>query len=153
MIIFTPNTVIKSADINTNFDGIDGRLDLLEAPAYASGTIGAEIAVGYKSLTEELNSGITKTNSTTYTVVTKGIYSLRFQQLINTTNATYLYIHINGAPTKYGYLTGPNMEDVGVSDLVSLNVGDTIKLYLGVAVINTWTAGHASYQIILVDRT
>lgn len=36
MIIFTPNTVIKSADVNTNYDDLDTRLAVLEtAPVRA----------------------------------------------------------------------------------------------------------------------
>lgn len=123
------------------------------AEVFASGTIGAETAAGNKSLVEEYNSGITKTNSTTYTVVTPGMYYVHFQQLISVAaTAMYLYIFKNGAQTKYGYGPGSTFQDVIANDMLSLAAGDTIQINQSIAITNSWAGGHSSYQIILIKR-
>lgn len=125
-----------------------------DSEVYAGGTLGANNGAEYKDLNEQFNRGITKTDSKTYTVVTAGMYFMHFQQLINSAaGSPYLMIRINGVTVKQAWQTGSHMEDMVVSDLRQLAVGDTIKLYQSLAVTNSWGAEHSSYQIILIRRS
>lgn len=122
---------------------------------YAHGSIGSGATAGNRTLTEQGNSGnITKTDGTTYTVQVKGVYFIHFQQLIDTgASAVYFEVRINGATQRYGYLVGNVMMDANVSEVVELNVGDTIRCYLSANVDNSWSGAHSNYQIYMLKRT
>lgn len=157
MIIFTPNTVIRSTEVNSNFDEVSGRLDLVENPVYYNADIGGQnTATTYKAfgLYRELNNGFTKTNSTTLTVQTAGIYFIAFQQLIVGGGANgYLYLYVNGVEKTYTYIIAGSQRDYGNTWLGLLNVGDTIRLYNSHATASCWSGGHSDFSVILVKRT
>ena len=157
MIIFTPNTVIKSADVNTNFSGLDTRADNLENPVYYNGDIQTEITgTTYKVLgpNRELINGITKTNTSTLTVTVKGIYFIHIQQLIQATvNAGYFEIRINNATATYGYYTGSSFNDVPATVIRELNINDTIRVYQTTAITSSWAVGHSDISVFLIRRT
>lgn len=121
---------------------------------YAGGTLSSENGITYKIMYEQFNYGITKTDTTTYTVTQAGIYYIHFQQLINSnTNSPYLMLRINNTTVKQAWQVASHMEDMVVSDLRALAVGDTIRLYQSVSVTNSWGDLHSSYQIFMVRRT
>lgn len=157
MIIFTPNTVIKSTEVNSNFDEANTRLNKLESPVYYNGDIKAEItATTYKTLgpNREAYSGITKTNATTLTVDTKGFYVITIQQLIQAgANAGYFCIRINNADITYGYYTANSMNDVPASLLKELNVNDTIRVYQSHAITTSWEGAHSNINVFMIKRT
>lgn len=154
MISFSPENVIRSSELNANFQEHEDRLNILDDTAYASGYIPSGTGVGYKTLTENESNGITKTDGTTYTVDVTGVYFMHFQQLINTTGtATYQMIRINGTTVAQSWQTGSHMEDMVVNYMGTLNAGDTIRLYQSVATAGAWTTPHSSYQIMLVKRS
>jgi hypothetical protein len=126
------------------------------AEVYAFGDIGTETAVGYKTMgsTTWSESGITRTNSTTYTVVTKGIYFIAFQQLINPGASNgYFSVRQNATSLTYGYITAGSMRDYGNTVTKEFNVGDTIRIHQDVAITTSWAGGHSSFSIILLRRT
>ena len=157
MYVFTPNTLIKSAEVNVNFTEADTRLTKLETPPYYNGDIQNEnTATTYKVLgpSRELISGITKTNTSTLTVVTKGIYVIQAQQLISAgANAGYFEIRINNTTETYGYYPGNSFNDVPVSCMKELNVGDTIRIYQTAAVTTTWAGAHSNLSVFCIKRT
>ena len=154
MIIFTPNTVIRSTEVNSNFNEIDSRVDNLENPIYAYGVVASNTGDGVKTLYPTVSNGITFNGTNLYTVVTKGIYFLHFQQLIQTGgSATYFRIDVNSSPIRYAYLTGSNMEDCIVSEMRELNVNDTIRCYQQNAITAAWEGQHSSFQIFCIKRT
>lgn len=135
-------------------DSLKTRLTKLETSIYASGYVAGPTSVSYKDLVEQYNSGITKTDNTTYTVQVAGIYYMHFQQLISATGtAPYLMLRINNSTVRQAWHYPSQMGDMSVSDLRPLSVGDTIRLYQNVAVAGNWTAQHSGYQIILIQRT
>lgn len=154
MITFNPLDVIKSADLNANFAELADRADILENPVYASGYVAGPTSVSYKDLVEQYNSGITKTDDTTYTVQVAGIYYMHFQQLISATGtAPYLMLRINNSTVRQAWQVGSHMGDMSVSDLRPLSVGDTIRLYQSVAVAGNWTGAHSAYKIFRIKAT
>lgn len=157
MVIFTPNTVIRSTEINSNFNEVDGRLDLLENPVYYNGDIGGENTVNtYKTLGpyREINNGFTKTNSTTLTVVTKGIYYVAFQQLISggASNGYFLF-YVNGVEKCNGYIIAGSQRDYGNHWTGQLNTGDTLRLFITTALAGSWSGGHSDFSVVLIKRT
>lgn len=123
---------------------------------YAFGDIGTETAAGYKTMgsTYYDQSGITRTNASTYTVDIKGIYFIAFQQLINPGGSNgYFSVRQNVTNLAYGYITAGSMRDYGNSTSREFNVGDTIRIHQDVAITTSWAAGHSSYSIILIKRT
>lgn len=150
MYIFTPNTLIKSAEVNANNAELDTRLDLLEAPIYAYGTLGSELT-GYKTMTEVANSGITKTNATTYTIATAGLYQFYAQQLMNSTGATNFFSQVNGTTIHHGWQSG-QQADMITTFMKNLAVGDTVRLNVDAGVATVWTGDHSVYYLKLVDR-
>lgn len=154
MIIFTPNTVIRSTEINSNFNEVDGRLDLLESPVYAYGSVASNTADGVKTLYPTASSGITFNGSNLYTVVTKGIYYIYAQQLqITGASAIYFRVDINGSAVRYGYIPGSTMTDVTVGYMGELSTGNTIRIYQQNACNSAWEGQHSSFQIFLIKRT
>ena len=154
MFIFTPNTLIKSSEVNANNAEIDSRLDLLEAPSYAYGTVAANTGDGIKTLYPTASSGITFNGTNLYTVTVKGIYYIYAQQLITTgAGAIYFRIDINGSAVRYGYVPGSTMTDVTVGHTTELSVGNTFRIYQQNACSAAWEGQHSSYQIILIKRT
>lgn len=145
MYIFTPNTLIKSAEVNANFAEADTRLDLLETPNYAYGTLGSELT-GYKTMTEVANSGITKTNATTYTIDTAGLYHFHAQQLMNSTGATNFFSYVNGASVHRGWQSG-QQQDMATTFIKNLAVGDTVRLYTDAGVATVWTGDHSVFYL------
>lgn len=126
------------------------------AEVYAFGDIGTEAAAGYKTMGSTVwgESGITRTNSTTYTVVTKGFYFIVFQQLINPGASNgYFSVRKNNSSLTYGYITAGSMRDYGNTVTVELSVGDTIRIHQDVAITTSWAGGHSSFSIILLKRT
>lgn len=118
---------------------------------YASGTIATgSTASLYKTLTEQLNSGITKTNASTYTVVTPGVYFMRFQQLIQTSGAVNFMLRINNVETRRAWQNSSDMNDMVVADVRFLNAGDTIRLFQSAAIAHSWAGVHSGYQIIML---
>lgn len=145
MYIFTPNTLIKSAEVNANFAEADTRLDIIESPAYAYGTLGGELS-GNKTFTETANSGITKTSATVYTIVTAGLYHFYAQQLINSTGATNFFSKVNGASVHHGW-HATIQKDIVTTFTKVLAVGDTITCNYDANVATVWTADHSVYYI------
>ena len=126
------------------------------AEVYAFGDIGAEAAAGYKTMgsTTWTVSGVTRTDSTTFTTVTKGIYFIAFQQLISPGASNgYFSVRKNNVNLTYGYLTTGSMRDYGNTVTTEFNVGDTIRLHQDVAITTSWNGGHSSFSIILLRRT
>lgn len=151
MIIFTPNTVIKSADVNLNNNGLNDRLTAVETAVYAYGTLGSELS-GYKTFTETANNGITKTNATTYTIVTAGLYVFHAQQLMNTTGATNFWSYVNSTGIHHGWQQ-TIQKDVSTTFTRLLSVGDTVRCYIDGGVATVWTAEHSVYYLNLLYRT
>lgn len=150
MYIFTPNTLIKSAEINANFAQVTN----LENPPYAYGTVNESNGEGVIALTQTAGSGITFNGTNTYTVVTKGIYFIHAQQLTVTGDAAiYFHIQINGSTLKYGYMDARHISDLIVSAMSELNVGDTIRLYRQNTANTCYGGQHSAYQIFLKKRT
>jgi len=154
MIIFTPNTVIKSTEVNFNFTEVQSQITDLQSVPRAYGYIGSNTAGGYKTL-YLTTSGITFDGTNKLTVSVAGIYFIHAQQLISTTvNAVYWGIHKNGVFTRYGYMNGSvNTNDVIASDLLSLSVGDTIQIYQSTAISSAWQGEHSSFQMFCIKRT
>lgn len=129
----------------------------LENPIYYNGDIQTEITgTTYKVLgpNRQIISGITKTNTSTLTVNTKGIYFIHIQQLIQAgANAGYFEIRINNATATYGYYTGNSFNDVPATVLRELNVNDTIRVYQTAAVTSTWAGGHSDITVFCIKRT
>jgi len=128
----------------------------LLTPAYYSGDIGNSTAAGYKTLgpNTEMYDGVTKTNSTTITIVTKGIYYIHAQQLINAGGSPgYFCIRINNVSIVFGYYLASVMEDITCSCLRSLNVNDTVGVYLTNAVSSTWAGEHSRFDLMLIRQT
>lgn len=152
--VVTTNITDENITLGKLSTAVQTSISNLQAPPYASGYIGSNTGVGYKTLYQAINSGITFDGTNKYTIVTAGIYYIHFQQLINTTaSATYLMIHKNGASNKFAWQTGSHMEDMTVTNLLSLAVGDYIQCYQSVAVANAWEGEHSSYQIMCIKRT
>lgn len=121
--------------------------------AWFNGDIGVETAIGYKTLGHTFwdTEGITRTDATTLTVVTKGRYYISYQQLVNPTAAQgYFSCRKNNANVVYGYYMASRMADYGSSCLIELNVGDTIRIHQDVAITTSWSAGHSTFQMFLV---
>lgn len=139
--------------IKKNYD----RIVTLENPIYYNGDIGTELtATTYKTLggSRQIISGITKTNTTTLTVNTKGIYFIHIQQLIQAgANAGYFTIRINNADATYGYYTASSMNDVPATILRELNVNDTIRVYQSHAITSCWAIAHSDMTVFCIKRT
>ena len=151
MIIFTPNTVIRSTEVNSNFNEVDGRLDLLESPVYAYGTLGGELS-GNKTFTETANNGITKTSATVYTIATAGLYIFHAQQLMNTTGATNFWSYVNGTGIHHGWQQ-TQQNDMITTFTRQLAVGDTVTCGCDTGVATVWTGSHSVYYLNLINRT
>lgn len=122
--------------------------------AYSSGQIAATTGAGVKPLYPVMTVGMTFDGTSTFTIVTKGIYHIHAQQLqANGASAVYLAIQVNGVATRHAYLPGSLMADLNVSDLRELNVGDTVRFYQQNATSSAWAGEHSGYQIFLVKRT
>ncbi len=101
---------------------------------------------GYKTFEGVISSGITVTNTTTFTVATAGLYTVFAQQLITTGGASiYLRVDINNISIHHGYLTaGIGTTDVHASITRSLSVGDTIRVNLQNTATTVWGGNHSS---------
>lgn len=143
--------------MNANFAENQARLDILEAPVYYSGDIGSENTSNtYKTLggTYQIYDGITKTNTTTLTVATKGIYRIHAQQLVTVgASSGYYAIRINNASTTYAYLIASRQIDMIVHELRELNVGDTVRVHQDVALTSSWAGAHSRLTLNLIKRT
>jgi len=142
MYIFTPNTLIKSSEINANFAELDTKLTAI----YAYGTLGNEFS-GAKTFVETANSGITATTTKLYTITTRGLYIFHAQQLVNTTGgATNFFSYVNGTIIHHGWQ--PNLQ----TDLITtftriLNVGDTVSCGYDSGIGNVWGGDHSVYYL------
>lgn len=142
--------------------GLDGHVynneielaTVMQRLPYYNGDIGSGTGVGNKSLgvSRELNYGIEKTNSTTLTVETKGVYEIQIQQLISTVSAGYLQILVNGSALAYGYYEGNTMDDTGASIITELDVDDTIQVYQTNAITTSWQAQHSNISVKCLAR-
>lgn len=150
MIIFTPNTVIRSTEVNSNFDEVTGRLDLLEEPIYAYGTLGGELS-GNKTFTQTAGNGITKTSGTVYTIATAGLYNFHAQQLMNTTGATNFWSSVNGVGIHHGWQQSQQNDMITTFTRV-LNVGDYITCGCDTGVATVWTGSHSVYYLNMINR-
>ena len=152
MVIFTPNTVIRSTEVNSNFDEVTGRLDLLEEPIYAYGTLGGELS-GDKTFTQTAGNGITKTSATVYTIATAGLYQFYAQQLITTTGgATYFFSKVNGSTIHHGWHYNIQ-KDITTTFTRLLNAGDYITCNYDSYVTSCWGGSHSVYYLNLLKRT
>ena len=151
MILFAPNSLIKSADHNLNNAGLDARLVNLEVVPCAFGKINSGTGSGNKTLTLTA-SGMTMVNSNTGVRVDKaGKYFINAQQLLSTTTtALYFAIMINGNSVAYGYINGSTMKDANASYLGQLNVGDVISINFNVAVTSCWELPHSYLEVFRV---
>lgn len=154
MIIFTPNTLIQSADVNYNFAEHETRLDALDtttSTAYASGTVGSGTGTGYLTLTELENSNLTFASSNQYTVTIEGLYYIHIQQLwLDAGSSSSLYININGSDQRRGWIKASEQKDVYAHMIVTLDVGDIIRFRRSTAITTAWSGGHSSYGIALL---
>lgn len=126
----------------------------IDGAVYAYGTVASSVADGVKTLYPVASVGITFNGSNLYTVVTKGIYFIHAQQLqANGASAIYFRIDINGGAVRYAYLPGSYMNDLNVTEMRELNVGDTIRIYQQNATSSAWEGPHSGFQIFMVKRT
>lgn len=126
------------------------QITTLATPIYAYGTLGGELS-GNKTFVQTANNGITKTNATTYTIVTAGLYLFHAQQLMNSTGATNFFSQVNGTTVHHGWQSG-QQQDLITTFLKNLSVGDTVKLYVDAGVATVWTGDHSTWYLYLVSR-
>jgi len=142
MIIFTPNTVIKSADVNLNFSDTDSRLNTLETvtpmvfawrPNGSTATVaGAAILV---CTTAVINVGSCYNTSTgVFTANKAGKYYVGFTGFKNNDATTgALYIRQNsGATAQYRNYTsgGIGYIPISINAILNMAVNDTADIYI-----------------------
>jgi hypothetical protein len=125
----------------------------IDGAIVATGFVNGPTTTGIKTLTQESNIGLTYNGTTTYTIVTKGIYMIHVQQLCANGADTYLQILINGGAVRHAFIPSAKMADYNVSEMRELNVGDTISFYQLYAATTVWGNQHSGYQIYLIKRT
>lgn len=145
MIIFTPNTVIKSADVNTNFDDVETRLDALETitpMVFARRQSGATATIGSSTIavmsTADINVGSCYSTSTgIFTAPKAGKYFVVFSGFTDTSSGVgALNIRKNSSAT-YGrsFTSGSRYEPMTVNGIFQCVANDTIDIYIGASVV------------------
>jgi hypothetical protein len=145
MIVFTPNTVIRSSDVNLNFDDHESRLDLLEniSPMVsARRQSGATSTIGPSAIavmtTADINVGSAYSTSTgVFTAPKAGKYFVNFGGFVdNTSGVGPLNIRKNNSAT-YGrsFTSGGRYEPIMLTGVFQCVVGDTLDIYIGASVI------------------
>ena len=155
MIIFTPNTVIRSTEVNSNFNEIDGRIDNLEAPIYAYGNIVSGTGAGVRGLNISSYSGVQFINGNTIKILTKGIYFIHAQQLVQNDGAGALYwsLYASGMVVRYGYINTSVFTDAIVSELKEFDKNMELQIYYSKSVANSWEGPHSAFQLFCIKRT
>lgn len=142
--------------LNENFRRLSESINNPRVIYYNGDIQNENTATTYKVLgpNRELISGITKTNTSTLTVVTKGIYVIQAQQLISAgANAGYFEIRINNTTETYGYYPANSFNDVPVSCMKELDVGDTIRIYQTAAITNSYASAHSNINVFCIKQT
>lgn len=155
MIIFTPNTVIRSTEVNSNFNEIDGRIDNLESPIYAYGNIASGTGSGVRNLNISSYSGVQFNSNNTIKILTKGIYFIHAQQLVQNDGAGALYwsLYASGMSIRYGYLNTSVFTDAIVSEMKEFDVNMELQIYYSKSVASSWEGQHSAFQLFCIKRT
>jgi hypothetical protein len=112
------------------------------------GQVGGEL-IGTKSLGTVGGSGITNTGTALVAPVA-GKYFVHFQQLMNTTNAFYLEMRVNGGAVMVGFCIGNFMQDMIVSRYVDMAAGDQITFAITAGpAVNAWGGQHSTVSMFL----
>lgn len=138
MIIFTPNSVIKSADVNTNFSEVSYSQNLTNNYKFSAYKSGGDQSVTNTTATITFNSELFDTNnnfaSNTYTVPVTGYYfigaGIRFGRPA-ATGYNVPWILVNGNEVARGtenIWTAAAVIVTGVSKLLYLNANDTVTI-------------------------
>lgn len=156
MILFTPNTVIKSADVNTNFNELvtNTTLHYIQTKMSASQNItsgGSTIAFD----TTDITGGTKLTRSGNTVVIGSGVSVVRVSYALMSDNggsAAYLYSRIRKNSTEVGQqIDASTSQFRATSDtrLVSVTLNDTISVFADSGSVNATTVGRQS--ILLVE--
>lgn len=143
MIIFTPNTVIYSGDVNLNFDDLNNGLNTCPYKAFAYPTASQDVADGaYTKLNFNAElydpNGNFNTSTYTYTVPVTGYYMLAAQGQGNDANgAIYgfgIHIYVNSTLKVHGAVTIDTAQqgwqrNSTAAGIRKLNAGDTVSVY------------------------
>lgn len=102
---------------------------------------------GYRRFNAVTAVGITATNNTRFTIVTKGLYWIHFNQLVNTgPTAINYYIRVNGVDKSRGWHNSIQIDySAGWNGI--LNPGDYVQLWTDQAPANSWSDTHSSFVI------
>ena len=124
---------------------------------WCNGDIGTQLGAGFIDIGPIVwaTDGITKTNSTTLTIVTPGVYYIAWEQLIQPGGGSGYFAAYKNTVTQlnYAYIMGGAMRDYGNHCLHTFVAGDTVRLHRDVAISSAWGAGHANFLMFLVKGT
>ena len=165
--VFSPNTVISSAQVNANFAGLDTRLGALEAPT--TGLLRVHLTA-----TQALPVGSTRldfsrdgvefdvgqefdTATDLFTAKAAGYYSITCDATIPTTSAgvyTVVQIQVNGTVIQEG---GGNSVAAGfqvpnAATLASLKIGDQVSCAGYTTVATSVSAGGPYFTVFTIAK-
>lgn len=159
MILFTPNTIIKSADINTNFDSLDTRTEVLETSsclvsAYRHSGAGVTVtgATVLVCTIADINVGSCYgANSTgVFTAPKAGKYFVNFTTFKNAdTSFGNLGLRKNGSEIQRTYTSamgGSYYVPIALTYVVTLATNDTLDIYVGAGLV---IHGAGSSQLVI----
>jgi hypothetical protein len=165
--IFSPNTVISSAQVNANFAGLDSRLGALEAPT--TGLLRVHLTAN-----QTLPAGSTRldfsrdgvefdvgqefdTATDLFTTKAAGYYSITCNATVPTTTAgvyTVVQIQVNGNVAQEG---GGNSVAAGyqvpnAATLVNLKVGDQVSCAGYTSTASSVSAGGPYFTVFTIAK-
>jgi hypothetical protein len=140
--IFSPNTVISSAQVNMNFAGLDSRLTALETPA--TGLLRVHLTANQTLPTGSTRLDFSRdgvdfdvgqefdTATDLFTAKAAGYYSITCNATVPTTTAgiyTVVQIQVNGTVVQEGggNSVGAGFQVPNAATLVNLKVGDQVS--------------------------
>ncbi len=145
MIIFTPNTVIKSTEVNSNFEDVETRLQALESPSpmvFAHRPNGVTATIAGPAIlicsTAVVNVGSCYNTTTgVFTANKAGNYFVNFTGFKNAdTTSGQLSLRKNNAISTSSYrnfmsaMGGSYYVPIGITAIVPLVVNDTLDIYI-----------------------